>query len=65
MREGKVGTDEEISYVTNRFSAITCFLTSSMCACLVAQSFLTLCDPMDCSPPGSSIHGILQARIQE
>ena len=24
---------------------------------------LTLCDPMDCSPPGSSVHGILQARI--
>ena len=32
-------------------------------ACLVAQSSLTLCDPMDCSPPGSSVHGILQARI--
>ena len=31
--------------------------------CLVAQSCSTLCDPMDCSPPGSSIHGILQARI--
>ena len=30
---------------------------------LVAQSFLTLGDPMDCSPSGSSIHGILQARI--
>ena len=30
--------------------------------CLVAQSCLTLCDPMDCSPPGSSVHGILQAR---
>ena len=29
----------------------------------VAQSCLTLCDPMDCSPPGSSVHGILQARI--
>ena len=29
------------------------------------QSCLTLCDPMDCSPPGSSIHGILQARIPE
>ena len=29
------------------------------------QSFPTLCDPMDCSPPGSSVHGILQARIQE
>ena len=24
----------------------------------------TLCDPMDCSPPGSSIHGILHARIE-
>ena len=31
----------------------------------VAQSCPTLCDPMDCSPPGSSIHGILQARILE
>ena len=30
---------------------------------LVAQSCLTLCDPIDCGPPGSSIHGILQARI--
>ena len=25
--------------------------------CLVTQSWLTLCDPMDCSPPGSSVHG--------
>ena len=32
---------------------------------LVAQSRLTLCDPMDCSPPGSSVHEILQARILE
>ena len=31
----------------------------------VTQSCLTLCDPMDCSPPGSSVHGILQARILE
>ena len=31
----------------------------------VAQSCLTLCDPMDCSPPGSCVHGILQARIPE
>ena len=29
------------------------------------QSCLTLCDPMDRSPPGSSVHGILQARILE
>ena len=32
---------------------------------LVSQSCLTLFDPMDCSPPGSSVHGILQARILE
>ena len=32
---------------------------------LVAQSCLTLCDPMDCSPLGSSVLGILQARILE
>ena len=31
----------------------------------VTQSCLTLCDPMDCRPPGSSVHGILQARILE
>ena len=30
---------------------------------LVTQSCPTLCDPMDCSPPGSSVHGILQAEI--
>ena len=31
----------------------------------VAQSRLTLCDPMDCSLPGSSVHGIFQARVLE
>ena len=31
----------------------------------VAQSCLTLCDPMDCSPPGSSVHGVFQAWILE
>ena len=31
--------------------------------CLVAQSCPNLCDPMDCSPPGSSVHGTSQARI--
>ena len=29
----------------------------------VTQSCPTLCDPMDCSPPGSCVHGILQERI--
>src|SRR5574342_695802 len=31
----------------------------------VAQSCLTLSDPMDCSPPGPSVHGISQARVLE
>ena len=37
-------------------------------ACMRARelrSCLTLCDPMDCSPPGSSVHGVLQARTLE
>ena len=33
--------------------------------CLVAESCPTLCDPVDCSPPGSSVHGIFQGRILE
>ena len=43
-----------------------CLLSCSFpggCCCLVTKSCLTLCDPMDCSPPGSSVHGISQARI--
>ena len=32
---------------------------------LGTQSCLTLCDPMDSSPPGSSVHGIFQARVLE
>ena len=31
----------------------------------VVQSYVTLCDPMDCSLPGSSIHGIFQTRVLE
>ena len=36
-----------------------------VCVCVCAQSCPTLCNPMDCSPPGSSVHGVLQARILE
>ena len=42
--------------------------TMCVCVCvcvLVAPACLTLCDPMDCSLPGSSIHGIFQARVLE
>ena len=34
-----------------------------MCV-LIAQSFLTFCNIMDCSLPGSSVQGVLQARIE-
>ena len=37
----------------------------SQYVCLTTWLCLTLCDPMDCSPPGSSVHGILQARKLE
>ena len=37
----------------------------SFLLCSVAQSCLTLWGPMDCSPPGSSVHGILQEKILE
>jgi len=38
---------------------------SSFCCCLVTKLCLTLCNPMDCSSPGSSIHGISQAMMLE
>ena len=35
----------------------SCTGYQAFCVCLVAQSCLTLCNPMDCSPPGSFVHG--------
>ena len=48
--------------------ALQAMQTKSSIACVHAKSLQlcpTLCSPMDCSPPGSSVHGILQARIPE
>ena len=36
-----------------------------VCVCACTQSRPTLCNPTDCSQPGSSVHGIFQARILE
>ena len=44
-------------------SVLLCYIL--LCECSLVPSRLTLCDPMDCSPPGSSVHGISQARILE
>ena len=47
-------------------SASLCYYLPRMHACAKSlQSCPTLCDPMDCSLPGSSVHGILQERILE
>ena len=43
-------------------SPLSCYYYVCTCAKSL-QSCPTLCDPMDCGPPGSSVHGILQARI--
>ena len=46
----------------------SCEYSGPECVCvyvLAIRSWLTLCDPMVCSSPGSSLHGILQARILE
>ena len=39
-------------------------LFSCMCVCLVTPSCPSLCNPLDYSPPGSSVHGIFQAKIR-
>ena len=40
-------------------------LLKACCCCSAAKSCLTLYDPLDCSPPGSPVHGIGQARLLE
>ena len=51
----------ERSYSLNVFV----YISESESESEVAQLCMTLCDPMDCSLPGSSVHGIFQARILE
>ena len=36
---------------------VSCVKSTIAMCCVFSQSCLTLCDPMDCSPPGSSVHG--------
>ena len=52
----KVGKQDWVLYLTLRWT---------LCCAKLPQLCPTLCSPMDCSPPGSSVHGILQARILE
>ena len=53
-----------IIFILNQFCCDNLH-TSESVKVKVAQSCPTLCNPMDCSLPGSSVHGILQARMWE
>ena len=61
--------DGSLPYSPGKNTGVGChFLLQSMgvkCESEVAQSCPTFSDRMDCSPPGSSVHGILQARVLE
>jgi len=54
-----VEINQETSLVQQRSSV------ESLGGCMRAKSCLTLCDPVDCSPPGSSVHRTSQARMLE
>ena len=54
-----------IFHLWKKFFRCGIYLDTYCCCCLVAKSCLTLCDSMDSSLPGSSVHGISQARILE
>ena len=58
-------TSKATIIIKQLFLGLTTFHLSCMRLCFISQSCPTLHDPMDCSLPGSSIHGILQARILE
>ena len=52
--------------LANTYYFLFCFIIAILCVCVkLPQSCPILCNPMDCSPLGSSVHGILQARIVE
>ena len=62
------GASETFSNFSKTLYQVRCkFALFIMYVCMLShvQSCLTLCDPMDCSPPGSSVHGILRTRILE
>ena len=55
-------TEKEVDFRRGKGTKGKWWVKKDKVKMLVAQLCLTLCDPMDCSPPGSPVHGILQAR---
>ena len=64
MVDGNDGFKDQIT-AGSLFSSLSTFPTVAAGAAKSLQLCLTLCDPMDVSPPGSPILGILQARTLE
>ena len=63
--EGVMKTEERLSNGNQPFRTPSRGKVFFKLKVLVLKSCLSLCDPIDCGPPGSSVHGILQARILE
>ena len=77
----RVGHDWVTEHIHSWFTPCICFRYTLVCyiqlyICIYIcvhvhtrtkslQSWMTFCDPVDCSPPGPSVHGVLQARILE
>ena len=68
MHNNKIKTEDKIIKLMNLGGGYCFYIQQSPWKFpekLITQSSPTLCDPRDCSPPGSSAHGILEARILE
>ena len=66
MGRGRTATFYSLAHISQILRLIVFHVFTSLeLPLLVAQSCPTLCDPVDCSPPGFSVHGILQARALE
>ena len=61
MSHGDITLHTQLRDILKMVPKCTSWLKRILCPQLL-QSCLTLCDPMDCRPPGSSVHGILQTR---
>ena len=61
-REGRGYTEKQLRFKGSTVPLCLCALLSLLS---IAKLCLICCDPMDCRPPGSSVYGILQARVSE
>ena len=59
------GTREAMKYERYHLTLLICKMKTVLCCAKLLWSCQILCESMDCNPPGSSVHGILQARILE